>query len=97
MDTRRVGRLKADGTRPIVTTFVVPLERQKVWEQRFVLARPFGMSEDFPPAIRKARTSLVPQLKELKRQGRRAGIVFPAILMCDDQVVKRIDIAEVVV
>ena len=29
LGTRRVGHLKADGTRPTVTTFVVPLKRQK--------------------------------------------------------------------
>ena len=97
LNTKRVGRLKVNGTLPIVTTFVIPMERQKVWERRFLLANPFGMSEDFPPAIRKARRSLVPQVKELKRQGRRAGTVFQAILMCNDQVVNIIDIAEVVV
>ena len=69
INTRRIGHKKADGTRPIITTFIIPTERLKVWGKRFSVISPFGMSEDFPPEIRKARTSLVPQLEELKMQG----------------------------
>ena len=33
--TKRVGRLKVNGTRPIVTTFVVPEDRLDLWGKKY--------------------------------------------------------------
>ena len=95
-NSKRVGSMKEGVMRPIVTSFVDRKERLEVWEKRFVVDKPFGLSPDLPPEIRKARTSLVPQLKQLKHQGGKAFIAFPATLINDNIVVQRIDIAEVV-
>ena len=95
-NTKRVGLKRKDSPRPIVTTFADPTERIRVWGKRHNLNKPFGISADFPPEIRLARTLLVPQMKRLKKEGRKVGIGYPAQLWCDDSVVRSIDIADVV-
>ena len=95
-NSKRIGNKKDGVPRPIVTTFIDKKQRLVVWGNRFVVNKPFGVSEDLPPEIRKARTALVPQMKQLKLQGKRAFIAFPAILISDTIVIKRIDISEVV-
>ena len=46
------------------------------------------VSEDFPIQIRKARESLVPEMKDCKRAGKRATIAYPARLVVDGEVVR---------
>ena len=70
-NTKRVGVKSSlnDSPRPIVTTFAHPLQRLNVWQNRYNLVKPFGISEDLPKEIRFARTCLVPQMKKLKKRG----------------------------
>ena len=95
-NSKRLGNTKEGSTRPIVTSFVDRKERLEVWEKRFSIEKPFGVSNDLPREIRQARSSLVPQMKQLKHQGGKSFIAFPAILISNNKVIKRIDIAEVV-
>ena len=46
------------------------------------------VSEDFPIQIRKARETLVNEMKECKRAGKKATIAYPARLVVDGEVVR---------
>ena len=97
-NTKRVGVKSSlnNSPRPIVTTFADPLQRLNVWKKRYNLVKPFGISEDLPKEVRFARTCLVPQMKKLKEEGQKAGIIYPAILKSENRVIREIDISEVV-
>ena len=60
----RHGSAKA---RAIIVCFGDFQTKELVRSKRHSLRAPFGVSEDLPLAIRKARQSLVPKLKELKK------------------------------
>ena len=47
----------------------------------------FGMQQDLPEQIREARKRLWPELKKVKRAGRRARILFPAALQIEGRIV----------
>ena len=51
-----------------------------------------GLNEDFPIEVRKARESLLPELRELKNKNKKATIVYPARLLCEGQIVKEVDV-----
>ena len=95
-DTKRLGLRKDGGApRPIVTSFADPVERMTVWGKRHNLSQPYGLSEDFPPQIRKSRTLLVPEMKRLRKEGKNVGIRYPAELWCDNKQIRSIDIADI--
>ena len=82
---------KADKPRPIIVKFYRFKERERVREKRFDLSPPFSMSEDLPMEIREARKSLSPQFQELKNKGKKPYIVYPAVLMCNHEVMAKAD------
>ena len=55
---------------------------------------PISVAEDFPVQIRKARESLLPQLREVKDRGKRAVIAWPAKLIVDNVCVKEVNVVE---
>lgn len=95
-NTQRVGLKHSRGPRPIVTSFAHPTERISVYVKRFDLSKPFGISPDYPPEIRKARNMLVPEMKRMKNEGKRHVVLkYPSQLWCENEIVRSIDIAEV--
>ena len=80
--------------RPIILNFLDFRQREIVWASRFQLRHPFGISEDFPWEVRKARESLQPELREMKRNNKKCAIVWPARLLCEGQIVKEVDITQ---
>lgn len=79
--------------RPVIAGFVLHQDREKVRKLGRQLAnKPFSMFEDFPREIREARQQLLPELKQLKSQGKRATIVYPAKLIAEGRLVKEIKI-----
>ena len=80
--------------RPIIANFLNFSDKEKIRSLHHKLPRPLGVSDDLPLDIRKARESLLPELKELKNRGKKASIAYPARLIADGKVVKDLDIIE---
>ncbi len=80
--------------RPIIVNFMDFRQRESVRAARIQLRHPFGISEDFPWEVRKARESLQPELREMKRNNKRGAIVWPARLLCEGQIVKEVDVTK---
>ena len=84
---------KSSHPRPIIVNFMDFRQREAVRACRTQLRHPYGVSEDFPFEIRKARESLMPQLRELRRNNKRCSIVWPARLLSEGQIVKEVDVS----
>lgn len=90
---RKITPPNKEKPRAIIAGFVFHQDREQARKLgRQLKNKPFGMHEDFPKEIREARRSLVPELKELKRQGKLASIVYPAKLICEGKVVKEVNV-----
>ncbi|WAR24762.1 hypothetical protein MAR_038431 [Mya arenaria] len=80
----RIGAPSRDGsntrTRNIVCKFTDFKDREAVRKQDFLLkgSRQF-ISEQFPPEIMDIRRKLVPKLKEAKKDGKRAWLVYDTL------------------
>ena len=84
---------KAGRPRPIIVNFLDYRQRELIRAARFKLTQPYGIAEDFPIEIRKAREQLLPQLRELKQQGKKCGIVWPArLIICENRIIDDIDV-----
>ncbi len=88
-----VGR-KASQPRPMIVNMLDYRQREAVRAARTCLKHPLGVSEDLPFEIRKARESLLPELKELRRQNKRCSIVWPARLLCEGEIVAEKDVTK---
>ncbi len=96
----RLGPVKSQGQighsrsrpRPIIINFLDFRDREAVRSARYKLSAPLSVAEDFPAPIRKARESLLPELKELKNKGKRATIAYPAKLICEGKVVREANV-----
>ena len=86
----------ANKPRPIIAKFLDYRQRDLVRSARFKLKSPFGVNEDIPREVRAAQASLRPELREIKRvhQGKKATIAFPATLIVDGQIIKKLDVAD---
>ena len=82
---------KAGRPRPIIVCFHDFKQKEMVRAKKVDLERGFGVSEDFPRAIRNARASLLDELKELKRSKKKAAIIWPARLLADGEIVRVAD------
>ena len=82
----------ANKPRPIIAKFLDYRQRELVRSARFKLKSPFGVNEDLPREVRAAQASLRPELREIKRvhPGKKATIAFPATLIVDGQIIKKI-------
>ena len=80
--------------RPIIACFSNAHDRERVWSARHKLSRPLGIGEDLPVEIKKARESLLPELKELKNRKKKAAIVYPAKLVSDGKVVNEVKVID---
>jgi len=89
----RLGK-PSNKTRPIIVLFSDYIHKEEVRGKRHSLKAPFGISEDFPYAVRKARQSLIPQLKELKKTVPRATIAYPARLVSPDKLYTVADVVD---
>ena len=85
---------KANAPRPIIANFLDFRQREAIRAARTILRHPQGIAEDFPYEVRKARESLIPQLKELKRNNKKCSIVWPAKLLSDGKIIKEVDVTE---
>ena len=65
-------------------------QREMVKSMRTKLERGFGISEDQPKSIRKARASLHDELMELKKT-KKATIIWPARILADGKIVRVAD------
>ena len=86
-----IGR-RVSQPRPIIVNLLDFRQREVIRSARSGLRHPFGISEDFPFEVRKARESLMPELRELKRNNKKCSIVWPAKLLCEGEIVKEVDI-----
>ena len=89
----RIGQ-KSTKPRPIIVNFLDHTDREAVRAARFKLRPPMGVNEDFPVEVRKARESLLPELRELKNRNKRATIAYPARLISEGQVVKEVNVLD---
>ena len=82
--------------RPMIVLFSDFKQKEMIRKQRFELQRPFGISEDLPIEIRRARKSLENVIKDLKSQGKKVAIIYPCRLLINGQIDKttHVDIAE---
>ncbi len=78
--------------RPIIVNFLDFRDREAVRSARYKLTAPLNIAEDFPTPIRRARESLLPELKELKNKGKKATIAYPAKLISDGKVVREANV-----
>jgi len=53
-----------------------------------------GFSEDFPKEIRAAREKLKEELKQMKKEKKKATILYPAKLFVEGKVVREIPVFE---
>ena len=92
-----IGRL-AFTPRPIIVLFTDFQQKEIIRKKRFDLARPFGISEDLPIEIRKARKSIENLVKDLKAQGKKVAILYPCRLLIDGKIDEstKVDIANFV-
>ena len=86
---------KAGRPRPIIVNFLDYRQREAIRAERSKLKHPHGISEDLPFQVRKARESLIPELKELKQRGKNCSIVWPARLLVEGNVVKEVDVTKI--
>ena len=94
----RLGAPKRPGTvsrpRPIIVNFADYGDKEEIRSSRHHLRRPMGISEDLPLDVRKARDSLVPELRELKDRNKKASIVYPARLLCEGKIIKEVNVID---
>lgn len=81
---------KALKPRPIIASFVDFRQRQHVRECRHNVSKQYSISEDLPKEVRRARKELGPQLEELKKQGKKVAISYPAKLFADRKFIKEV-------
>ena len=74
--------------RPIIVNFLDHRDKETVRSAKFKLKAPLSIQEDFPEEIRRARASLVPEQKELRNQGKKTTIAYPARLIADGKIVR---------
>ena len=80
--------------RPVIVNFLNVADKEKIRSLHYKLQRPLGISEDLPYDVRKARESLLPELRELKNRGKKASIVYPARLISEGNVVHDINVMD---
>ena len=80
--------------RPVIVNFLNFTDKEKIRSLHYKLSRPLGISEDLPLEVRKARESLIPELRELKNRGKKASIVYPARLISEGQVIKDLNVID---
>ena len=80
--------------RPIIVNFLDYRQREVIRAARVNLKQPHGISDDLPKEVRKARETLVPELKELKQKGKKCSIVWPARLICEGRVARDLDVTK---
>ena len=85
---------KAGRPRPIIVNFLDHRQREAIRAARSKLKQPHGISEDLPYEVRKARETLIPQLKELKLRGKNCSIVWPARLICEGKLEHEEDVTK---
>ena len=61
----------ANKPRPVIIKSYRFKEKERVRAKRFDIKPPFSITEDLLHEIREARKSLLPQLQELKNQGKK--------------------------
>ena len=89
---RNIIRKRAGQPRPIIVNLLDFKQREAIRAARNQLKYPFGVSEDFPLEVRKARDSLMPQLKELRQKNKKCSIIWPARLLCEGEIVQEVDV-----
>jgi hypothetical protein len=70
----RIGRYDSKKTRPIVAKFAYYPDREKVRLNASKLAKPYGISQQYPTEVMESRKRLVPIMLEARRQGKEAYI-----------------------
>ena len=88
---------RANKPRPLIALFLDFKQRETVRKAARQHLKPpthFGVSEDLPVEIRKARQSLSAQLKELRERGKRVTVLYPCKLLCDGEIVENIDVVK---
>jgi len=83
--SRRLGK-KGEKVRPILINCDTPSVKRSF--VKACLEKKIGFADDLPREIRDARVSLLPALKEARRAGSKARILFPARLLVDGVVTK---------
>ena len=98
--TTYIGR-NANKPRPIIAKFLDNRQRELVRKARFELKSPFGVNEDLPIEVRLAQADLRGQLTEIKKtkiqdgsRFKRATIIYPATLICEGDIVAKLDVAD---
>ena len=77
--------------RPIIAKFLRYTDKAEILAQRRRLQRPVGIAEDLPMPTRKARQSLMEDLKRARDSGKRASIAYPARLIVEGVMVREVD------
>ena len=68
----RIGRFQIGKVRPIVAKFMYYPDRERVRLSADKLARPLGISQQFPQEVVETRRRLLPIMKGAKRNGKEA-------------------------
>ena len=70
----RIGRFQTGKVRPIVAKVMHYPDRERVRLSAVKLARPLGISQQFPQEVVETRRRLLPIMKESKRIGKEAHL-----------------------
>ena len=90
---RRIGRRdtaeRLQRIRPIIATFKNDQLKSGILNHGFMLKNThYGIAQDYPDAIRRARKELLQDYRNARARGRRAQIKYPAKLLVDGRVVQ---------
>ena len=90
-----IGKL-AFTPRPMIVLFTDFKLKEAIRKKRFELTRPYGISDDLPVEIRRARKSLENVVKDLKAQNKKVAIIYPCRLLINGEIDRttNVDIAD---
>ena len=77
--------------RPIIALFLDYQQREAVRtaaRRQLNSSTPYGVAEDYPIEIRRARKSVQAEVSELKKQKKRVTILYPCKVLCEGEIVR---------
>ena len=87
----------ANRPRPIIALLLDFQQREAVRtaaRRELSSSSPYGVAEDYPIEIRKARKSVSAEVRDLKKQNKKVTILYPCRVLCEGQIVREVDVAD---
>ena len=87
----------ANRPRPIIALFLDFQQREAVRtaaRSKLSASTPYGVAEDQPLEIRRARKSVAAEVRELRSQNKKVTILYPCRVLCDGQIVREVNVVD---